>query len=770
MRGMLKAIGKKHYKLLLSLAIITALGFGMTAGLICGFRTLKRSLEDYVSKYHYPNAVITTQVTDVSEAERLREIKGVRGCDARLFIDTAIRDDEGKNLTVRVFSFTEEERQGFVYWSLSEDVRDSMFVEYKFAKNNGINEGDTIEFRIQGGYWSCKVGGIISRPETLATKMSEDSWGINYDFGYVYVPVTLLKKGFGKDAGYDKLCNEFLLYFDDGVDAEAVLKEAVRSFPESEVKNSYVYAESAVKKRIDDNLDPIRTIMVILPIAFFAIVLIVVFLLMSMIIQQSRREIGILRALGFTQGQVKRMFRVIGLLVCAVGVLPGVLIAAGITLYVGNYFKDFFPLPDLTYDVGFLSIVISTLAVTGVTLTATLLSAGQISKIMPYEAMTRQTRTMARIPRFMRPVIKTLRPMGQVTVTTLLRSKGRFMASTVCMAASATIIYASFAFIASKNYTLHQIFEERLKNDCQIFFEELPAKELKEEMVELGYVDQVEEVTYYQTSLLAKGKSAQVIINGLTQNGTLIGITDASGRELRVKQGGIVLERHVADELGICVGDTLTFEGKDLTVTDLSDQCVNRIQYVSIEDADFLPKPDMGCLVCKLNGDRKQELLAFLLNTEGYVFAVFTDSLYNYNTELYATYDFAAWLVIVFAMAIGFVIVFNTMLTNLHENRKELAILRNLGFQHREISRSRLMQSVFQLMLACFMGFPLGVLMARFGLASISTPMTEYVYVGGVAEFLFTGGLLLAYVLISHASSMRLMKKWDINEIIKDRE
>lgn len=67
MKGMLSAIRKKHYKLLISVAVIASLGFGMTAGLICGYNSLKCSLEDYVSSYGYPDAVITTEITPMRQ-------------------------------------------------------------------------------------------------------------------------------------------------------------------------------------------------------------------------------------------------------------------------------------------------------------------------------------------------------------------------------------------------------------------------------------------------------------------------------------------------------------------------------------------------------------------------------------------------------------------------------------------------------------------------------------------------------------------------------
>lgn len=1215
MKGMLSAIRKKHIKLLVSVAIIASLGFGMAAGLICGYNSLKHSLEDYVTSYDYPHAVITTEVTTVSQAEKIKDAGGVSGCDARLFADTTVKDTSGNNYSVRAFSYTQEERQRFVYWSTEETAEDSVLVEFKFAQSNDIKAGDTLSFRVNGEYRDYKVGGIVSRPETLAAKINDNSWGINYDFGYVYVPASLLKKEYEKDyaekkagldkkssdfeseaekasrlldekqkeideaskllkekkaafaeaaaleesltkkrqelvdaqnalyakkkeleeaialidrkekellsqqaslkqaksalktideklvqsrallsklknsdilkvidtisellikidypltrenvaklrqqiaeaqkqnipqkintitasiavfitdvdsttkealdkltsiearkrideiaqmielptddprysdiielvqqlsgteittpaqlkavydsaekeleairseldkldiegaaaslrevdaekyvkdfddvlkiiqeqmgdtdlsdkslseiyqmmlkgisdaitqletqrsqivaqlrsygvtedgiddalrqisdglkqcssqrkqaqdalakiisgieqtaagireidealqklreqlrqnsseldnaekdmqkakgeldseisrslkerseieqelkdayklldenTGYDKLCNEFLLYFDDGADPDAMLEKAADSLDGIKVKSSYTYADSAVKRRIDENLDPIRTMMVLLPIVFFAIVLIVIFLFMSMIIKQSRREIGILRALGFTRAQVRRKFCTVSLAVCIAAMIPGALISAGLSVYVGNYFKDFFPLPDFTYQVGILSIAIPAAATIAVTLTATLFSTGQISRIMPDEAMSRQIRASAKIPALLRPIINRLRPMPKVTVTSLMRSKGRFVMSTICIAASATLILTAFSFISSKNYTLDQVFDQRINYDCQIFFEHTPSDELVHRLESLDYTGRLEKVAYYTSDITAGEKSASAVVNAISKDSQLVGITDAEGSQLKVEQGGIILERHTADKLGVGKGDTVTFEGRDFTVTAVSDQCVNRIQYIAYEDTTFMPKPDLGCIVCTLTGSCKQELLTLLFDIDDYQYAAFTSSLYDYNTQLFATYDLAAWIVIAFAVTIGFVIVLNTMLTNLYESKKELAILRTLGFQRREISRSRLSQALLQFFLACLIGLPLGALLAKAALASISTPHTEYIYVGAAADYLFTAGIILAYLIVSHIFSMRTMKKWDITELVKDKE
>ena len=243
MKGMLSAIRKKHIKLLVSVAIIASLGFGMAAGLICGYNSLKHSLEDYVTSYDYPHAVITTEVTTVSQAEKIKDAGGVSDCDARLFADTTVKDTSGSNYSVRAFSYTQEERQRFVYWSTAETAEDSVLVEFKFAQSNNIKAGDTLSFRVNGEYRDYKVGGIVSRPETLAAKINDNSWGINYDFGYVYVPASLLKKEYEKDyaekkAGLDKKSSDF----------ESEAEKASKLLDEKQIMRQYGLTKNQIRK------------------------------------------------------------------------------------------------------------------------------------------------------------------------------------------------------------------------------------------------------------------------------------------------------------------------------------------------------------------------------------------------------------------------------------------------------------------------------------------------------------------------------------------
>jgi predicted lysophospholipase L1 biosynthesis ABC-type transport system permease subunit len=57
---------------------------------------------------------------------------------------------------------------------------------------------------------------------------------------------------------------------------------------------------------------------------YFAVAMIVVFLFMTLVIRQSRREIGILRALGFSKGKVRMLFCGVELVTSCAAVAIGI--------------------------------------------------------------------------------------------------------------------------------------------------------------------------------------------------------------------------------------------------------------------------------------------------------------------------------------------------------------------------------------------------------------------------------------------------------------
>jgi putative ABC transport system permease protein len=570
--------------------------------------------------------------------------------------------------------------------------------------------------------------------------------------------------------GYEDLFNQILLYFDDDADPRATLAAAEAALGDITVKSSFTYEDSPVKDRIDVNVDPIHTLSYFMTAIFFAVTLVIVFLFMSLIIKQCRREIGILRALGFSTASIKGLFCAVNACISVFAVILGFGVGYGVLRYAAGFFKGYFNLPGMHYFFDVKASIAAVLLTIATGIVATLISATTVSKIQPSEAMSRPAPITYKTPRFLSALTKKASPMTKFSVTSLLRNRRRFVFSVICIAGSVMMIFSSLGFIASKNYVLHQYYDQRIHYDCQIIYSEEPTDETLAALSGLSYVRSVQPLRYYEATASCGANEIDIVVNALQHDTELVSVIDEQDNILAIPDDGVIMEQTAARQLGVKAGDTVTINGVDLTVTDISKQCVSHIQYVSEATAARLGAPSLGCVILDIDKENEQSLLEVVTEDENYLYCFFTRLTLEGNEKVFETFDLASWIVIWFAIIIGFAIVMNTARTNLLEKKKELCILRTLGFNNGEISRSWFSQSLIQFLGACAVGLPIGILVAKATLSIISSVDREYVYANSTYEYLFTVGLVFAYVLISHLVSMRSMKRWDMVETVKEKE
>ena len=115
-------------------------------------------------------------------------------------------------------------------------------------------------------------------------------------------------------------------------------------------------------------------------------------------------------------------------------------------------------------------------------------------------------------------------------------------------------------------------------------------------------------------------------------------------------------------------------------------------------------------------------------------------------------------------------IVVNTSQTNLLEQKRELCVLRTLGFQHGELSLHWFSQSLLHFLCSCALGFPVGVAVAKRAMLNMEISDRSYPFVNSPWDYAVTAGLVFAYIVFSHFLSMRSLRRWDIVECVKDKE
>ena len=572
--------------------------------------------------------------------------------------------------------------------------------------------------------------------------------------------------------GYTPLRNEFLIWFDkDVTDRRAVLKaaEAALDVP---VQNSELYEDSQVAGSIDDNLAPMWSMSVAIPLVFVGIMMVVLFLFLSIMIRQSRQSIGILRALGFGRAQVRHVFSLASVILMMLASLLGGGLSLVITRIFNDYYKKFFLLPSYMHMFNGFVFALSTAAFILLGLIAVALSSGSLSRIRPAEAVARTVSMPPKVGRLSRLLLRRVEPLSKFSLLSLRRNPFRFVTSVICISGAVSIIFAALSFIVSKNEILTDVFSRKLLYDAQVFFSPEDLEEETEAKIrQIESVETAERFWAREEDIAYRDRSIRGRLLFLEPDTVMVSLTDLQDRPMEYPREGIVLSGSIAKTLGVKEGDMVTVRGTETPVTGISHQMSMDFQYLPAAEKDLYRKAEQtGWLLRLKEGSDGSDIASRLYREEGYLTTLLKSVMQKGYDDLFSTYDLYVWMLVTLCGIIGIFIIVNTGWNNLQEQKLSLSVLRAIGFQQRQISARWFLQSLLYLVCSLLIGFLIGQVVAVKSLDLMSNSVRHLEYVPALFQYAWTGISTFVFILAGHLITMRSMKKWDLVENTKGRE
>ena len=571
--------------------------------------------------------------------------------------------------------------------------------------------------------------------------------------------------------GYTPLRNEFLIWFGPDVEDRGAVLRAIEGIPDLSVQSSVLYDDSNVADIINDNLVPLKAMTTLAPLFFVGVMMAVLFLLLAIMIRQSRQSIGILRALGFRNTEVRHAFSMAIAILMLVAAVLGAGISFPITRIFEKTFRRLYNLPVYTNIFDGWIFTISTAAFVLLGLVAVAMTSGAIGRIHPAEAASRPVPASPKVGRLSRILMKRMKPITKYCLLSLRRNPIRYIASVICIAGAVSVVFGAFCFLLSKNAVLDEVFGQQIRYDAQIIFSDEPEEETAEAVNTLESITAAERYWAREEDIRFGEKSIRGSLMFLETGTRMISLNDREGKQMDYPEEGIVLSGSVADFLGVKPGDVVTVGKTEVSVAGISRQMAMECQFLPAAEVSRFRKPDYTGWLVQLRDPTDAREITDRLNREpGYATTLRRSVMLAGFEDLFVQFDLYTRVLAVLFSVVGVLIVISTVQNNLQEQKLSLSVLRAIGFQHRQISVHWFVQSLLFMLPSLLIGFIGGKWLAIHGLELMNNSFRHLEYIPSSYQYIVTTVCTVAFVVIGHMISVRTMKKWDLVENTRGRE
>lgn len=654
---------------------------------------------------------------------------------------------------------------------------DDVMVTTAFAEANGFEVGDVFHANINGQRRALTITGTALSPEFIYTIgpgalmpdnegygilwMTEASVAAAFDMAGAFNHVSL---SIGAEAAPENVMDRL----DALLDPYGGLGAYDRS---SQVSDSFVSAE----------IDQLRAMAAVVPPIFFAISAFLVGMVIGRIVALDRAEIGLLKALGYSDLEVCLHYLLLAAMIAVLGV--GIGWGAGTILAraMASQYAQFFDFPYLIFRVPLWVYAMSGLAALLTTMLGAARAALMAARLAPAIAMQPPAP-----PSFRRNFLDTLMARARLRQTTImvLRSIIRwpvrsFLTAAGIGAATASVIASGFMF-GALDRIIDLAFNQTYRQDAMILFaEDMPETALPQ-VARLPGVIQVEPQQFHSAILRNGPREKRVSLEARPEDATLSRVIGADGAPIVAPPGGLLLSERLASQLELGVGDAVEVEfltGRrethEMVVTGLVEQFLGLGAYADMAFLDEIFRRSDRMSVANVLIDERElpELHARLQETPALSgLILMTENRRSFEETISENVVVINTIYAGIAILITVGVAYNGARIQLSERARELASLRILGFSRAEVSSVL----VGETMLLAILAQPLGWLFGAWIATALSNSFTSDLYaIPLVLEPDIFARASLIVLIASFVSVMivrRRVDRMDLVAVMKTRE
>ena len=714
------------------------------------------------------------------DLDKIKSLDNVKDAEKKLVVNAIDKDNKDKTYLLSFIDSNNISKFHIMDGEKFDVNKKGAWVDNFYAEKNNLKVGDTIKIKYDTFSLEEKILGLINVPDHIYDVKDESELVPNREnFGFVYLSVNEIPESYIKD----------LVMKEMKITDEKIFDKYVKDFNYKEyIPYNYIMVDvnkkknvTSVKEDIEDNVSNAKAIVKIEDTLsyqryqgeidegasyvgifsglFLFIAMLSVITTMTRVVKKQKLQIGTMKALGIKNSKIVMHYVGYGFFVSLAAAIVGIILGK---YFIGTFFlnmeMDYFEVPNGVPVVKPLSYLVAFLVVMVVSFITYLTCRKELFK-KPAEALRNEVPNVkvSSLNLSTKGIFKKLNFSSKWNYRDILRNKFRTVTAVVGIVGCCMLIVCAFGMLNSMNHFIKLQFEDLYNFNYKLSLKEnLKDDELK--VLTDKYGDNTSETLTIETKI-GKEREANTIF--VTNAGNLVRFQNENGKFIKVnKNNGVYITRKLADQKNLKVGDTIKwhiygvnkyYESKIVGLT--KDPQVQNLtmtkEYLESLDIDY--KPDSLYTNTDLKGVKDIKNVSLVQDI---------NELKNSLESMLSMMKSMIMLIIVFAIGLGAIIIYNMGILSYSEKQYQFATLKVLGFSDKKIKKIFVEQNNWITVLSIIIGLPTGYYMTSWIFKSVIADNYDFSAYINLSTYLIA---IIGTILVSTIVSRMLSKK--VNKI-----
>lgn len=574
-------------------------------------------------------------------------------------------------------------------------------------------------------------------------------------------------------------------YEDGKEELEEEIADAIKEVEELEYTQWYVQDRMSLGGygNIKTDADCIESVGTVFPIVFLLVAVLISLTTVARMVEEDRGLIGTYKALGFTDGEIRKKYLIYAFMASLIGSIVGdvcgYVILPKILFIV---FKVMYSLPEylITFDYlyGIGGIVLFVVAICA----ATYFACQAELKHMPAALMRpKAPRAGSRIfIEYIKPLWKRISFLNKVTARNLFRYKRRLFMTVAGIMGCTALLVCGFAVYDTVSELLPKQYETTYQYDLMAVAEDndkllsyVEGDELLEDYINVK-LDTVKIIN-------AEGKEEKVQLYVVPKDSSIeeyIHLETMENKTITLEDGDVFVTVNASNVLGFELNDVITLQDLKLNRAEVKVSGIvrnylgNNIFMTQATYEELFGEFEANALLAHFSEECENPVLYAeeLAEKEGILSASSMEEMQEEFTSAFFIINMVVYLIIFMAAGLAFTVLFTLSTTNISERERELATIKVLGFYDKEVHLYVNKETIILTLVGILLGLPLGAFLGSLLTGALNMPSIFFDTVIYPISYVYSAGMALLFAVLVNLITNRSLNAIDPVEALKSIE